>query len=121
MATRARQIPNSLIAASSVSPSGVGSASASAVVKHLDRASQIQTLCGDSLALVEQLKKESEWEYLAASIEAELEAIRSRGVIAHVVPTYCEAQGENEYAVKPWRDGEGRRLLQRSLQLPSQS
>lgn len=56
------------------------------MVKH---ASQIQALAGDSVAVAEQLKKESEWESLEASIEAEFEAIRSRGANAHAVPTHC--------------------------------
>lgn len=40
-------------------------------------------------AAAEQLKKESEWESLEASIEAEFKAIRSRDTNAHVVPTHC--------------------------------
>ncbi|KAJ1399077.1 hypothetical protein SESBI_30604 [Sesbania bispinosa] len=85
----AREIPNNLVAIVSVSPSGAGSASASAAMKHSERASQIQTLRGDSLVRVEQLKKEREWESLEAAIQAEFKAIKSHGVNAHVVPTHC--------------------------------
>lgn len=58
-------------------------------MKHSERASQGQGLGGESSALAEMLKKESEWESLEAAIEAEFEAIRSRGANAHVVPTHC--------------------------------
>ncbi|CAI8616924.1 unnamed protein product [Vicia faba] len=78
--TRARQIPNSFSAASTLTIAG--SASAPAAVKH---APQTQALA----AAAEQLKKESEWESLEASIEAEFKAIRSRDANAHVVPTHC--------------------------------
>ncbi|RDX69438.1 SWI/SNF complex subunit SWI3D, partial [Mucuna pruriens] len=77
--TRARQTPNSLAAA----------ASGPAAVKHSDRAALAHSSAADSAALAEQLKKESEWETLEAAIEAEFEAIRSRGANAHVVPTHC--------------------------------
>ncbi|XP_027357057.1 SWI/SNF complex subunit SWI3D-like [Abrus precatorius] len=82
--TRARQTPNNLSAAAVA-----GSASAPAAVKHSERAALIQASGADSVALAEQLKKESEWETLEAAIEAEFEAIRSRGTNAHVVPTHC--------------------------------
>ena len=50
-------------------------------MKHSERG-----LGGDSVALAEELRKESE---LEASIEAEFEAIRSSGADAHAVPTHC--------------------------------
>lgn len=80
--TRARQTPNSLAAAASSS----AAASAPAAVKHSERT---HPSAADSAALAEQLRKESEWETLEAAIEAEFEAIRSRGANAHVVPTHC--------------------------------
>lgn len=55
-------------------------------MKHAEHAALALAL-GDSVA--EQIKRESEWESLEASIEAEFEAIRSRGTNAHVVPTHC--------------------------------
>ncbi|CAJ1933486.1 unnamed protein product [Sphenostylis stenocarpa] len=79
--TRARQTPNSLAAASSSA-----AASAPPAVKHSERT---HPSAADSAALAEQLRKESEWETLEAAIEAEFEAIRSRGANAHVVPTHC--------------------------------
>jgi len=79
--TRARQTPNSLAAASSSA-----AASAPAAVKHSERT---HPSAADSAALAEQLRKESEWETLEAAIEAEFEALRSRGANAHVVPTHC--------------------------------
>ncbi|XP_061363567.1 SWI/SNF complex subunit SWI3D-like [Gastrolobium bilobum] len=87
--TRARQIPSNLSSAALYSAAGGGSASAPAAVKHSERGSQTQALGGDSVALAEQLEKESEWESIEAAIEAEFEAIRSRGTNAHVVPTHC--------------------------------
>ncbi|KRH24487.2 hypothetical protein GLYMA_12G044200v4 [Glycine max] len=78
--TRARQTPNNLSASSSAA------ASAPAAVKRSERA---HPSAAESTALAEQLKKESEWETLEAAIEAEFEAIRSRGANAHVVPTHC--------------------------------
>ncbi|KAK7312351.1 hypothetical protein VNO77_36142 [Canavalia gladiata] len=86
--TRARQTPNNHAAASS-STAAAGSASAPAAVKHSERSALTQASVADSLALAEQLKKESEWETLEAAIQAEFEAIRSRGTNAHVVPTHC--------------------------------
>ncbi|OIW05694.1 hypothetical protein TanjilG_23480 [Lupinus angustifolius] len=91
--TRARQIPTNLSAAapadaSSLAASG-GSASATAIVKHTDHAAQKQGLGGDSVVVAEEIKKESKWESVEAAIEAEFEAIRSRGTNAHVVPTHC--------------------------------
>ncbi|BAT90916.1 hypothetical protein LR48_Vigan08g171400 [Vigna angularis] len=80
--TRARQTPNSLAAAASSN----AAASAPAAVKHSERT---HPSAADSAALAEQLRKESEWETLEAAIEAEFEAIRSRGANAHVVPTHC--------------------------------
>lgn len=78
--TRARQTPNNLASASSSA-----GASAPAAVKRSERA---HPSAAESAALAEQLKKESEWETLEAAIEAEFEAIRSRGANAHVVPTH---------------------------------
>ncbi|TKY67550.1 SWI/SNF complex subunit SWI3D [Spatholobus suberectus] len=78
--TRARQTP----AASSSS-----AASAPGAVKHSERAALAHPSAADSAALAEQLKRESEWETLEAAIEAQFEAIRSRGANAHVVPTHC--------------------------------
>ncbi|ESW03840.1 hypothetical protein PHAVU_011G046200 [Phaseolus vulgaris] len=78
--TRARQTPNSVAASSSAG------ASTPAAVKHSERT---HLSAADSAALAEQLRKESEWETLEAAIEAEFEAIRSRGANAHVVPTHC--------------------------------
>ncbi|KAK7310639.1 hypothetical protein RJT34_08261 [Clitoria ternatea] len=65
--TRARQIPSS---------------TASAAVKHPVRAP-------NSVALHEELNKESEREALEAAIEPQFEAVRSRDPDAHVVPTHC--------------------------------
>ncbi|KAL2328943.1 hypothetical protein Fmac_022370 [Flemingia macrophylla] len=80
--TRARQTPNNLAASAS---SSAASASSTAAVKH----SALAHSSDSAAALAEQLKKESEWETLEAAIEAQFEAIRSRGANAHVVPTHC--------------------------------
>ncbi|KAK7404445.1 hypothetical protein VNO78_05347 [Psophocarpus tetragonolobus] len=75
--TRARQTPNNLVSSA---------ASSSASVKHSERP---HPSAADSAALAEQLRKENEWVTLEAAIEAEFDAIRSRGANAHVVPTHC--------------------------------
>ncbi|XP_068324343.1 SWI/SNF complex subunit SWI3D-like isoform X1 [Pyrus communis] len=71
--TRARQGPSSL-------------ASASAAVKPAAQAKRPDPV-GEAVA--ELVKRESELEAQEASMEAEFEAIRSRGANAHVVPSHC--------------------------------
>ncbi|XP_061372677.1 SWI/SNF complex subunit SWI3D-like isoform X2 [Gastrolobium bilobum] len=89
--TRARQIPTNLSdsAATSSSAPGGSSASAPAAVKYSERAPPNGAFGGDSVLLAEEHNKESKWEALDAAIEAQFEAIRSRGSNAHVVPTHC--------------------------------
>lgn len=74
--TRARQGPNNL-AASAPAPQG----GAAAPAKKLNEQA--------AAAAAEELSKKSEMVALEAAMEAELEAIRSRGANAHVVPSHC--------------------------------
>ncbi|KAF7840934.1 SWI/SNF complex subunit SWI3D [Senna tora] len=81
--TRARQIPSSLAAASASTAGGGGSAAAA--VKYSEHVVATEALGRESVALAEHVKKESEWQALEAAIEAQFEAIRSRGTNAHVI------------------------------------
>lgn len=85
--TRARQIPNNHAAASALAAGGGGSAAAA--VKYSEHAVMNEAWGRESVALADDFKKESEWEALEAAIEAEFEAIRSRGTNAHAVPSHC--------------------------------
>ncbi|OIW08707.1 hypothetical protein TanjilG_03383 [Lupinus angustifolius] len=95
--TRARQIPTNLsasvsasaAAAASSSAASGGSDSAPALPKHSEHVAQKHSSGGESVVLAEEQKEESELESVEAAIEAEVEAIRSRGTNAHVVPTHC--------------------------------
>jgi len=75
--TRARQGPNNL-AASALAPQGGAAAPAK---KPNEQAM--------AAAAAEELSKKSELVALEAAMEAELEAVRSRGANAHVVPSHC--------------------------------
>lgn len=75
--TRARQGPNNL---ASSAPALQGGAAAPAK-KPNEQATPA--------AAAEELSKRSELVALEAAMEAELEAIRSRGANAHVVPSHC--------------------------------
>lgn len=76
--TRARQGPNNFAGAAVFASAGGAAASAK---KSNDQAAPAVS--------VEELSKESELEALEAVMEAEFEAIRSRGANAHVVPSHC--------------------------------
>ncbi|KAG2703460.1 hypothetical protein I3760_06G138400 [Carya illinoinensis] len=76
--TRARQGPNNFAGAAVLASAGGAAASAK---KSNDQAAPA--------VLVEELSKESELEALEAVMEAEFEAIRSRGANVHVVPSHC--------------------------------
>ena len=82
--TRARQGPSNLASAAAVA-----SASAAAGVRGagfaVDKPKELAAAQAEAL----ERRKESELEALEAAIEADFEALRSRGANAHVVPSHC--------------------------------
>lgn len=84
--TRARQGPSYLASALAAGEA----ASSGAATKPAEKSRLSVASAGEAMvALAEELNKESELQALEAQIEAEFEAIRSRGASAHVVPSHC--------------------------------